>query len=512
MRNCSYFVTIFLMFEIFGHASVDSSPDADAVRFPGSANFRSDPLIISPCPKGENFCDGIDDYPNNVNVDDGLLSNELIKQKIFDDKYKPPINTRFGGGEKRACAVKKNVVYPKKAKNSKGQFVFIVNDNQYRQAVEIEQCLNEDQTCLTDDDAPYSRSTLCKQKYATYKFYAINSDREQVYDSFSLPSACLCHYKSPNSFRSNIQTRTRRNNLPFCKAGTKLSIQNNANYFPTSLPQKQANQQQVFRPIFEPQQSRPSISGRQPSQKSERQGNGVRPISGGQFDGINREFNQNRRFGQQRNVSNQRRRRNHQSRNRYTQNQRRNRRWQRDTRRGRESTNCKNPQSSFSQSPQCYPSNNIRQLLRNNADVSGELYKQVFDSQCTNTNTIATRGFAIDEDQLCSGRQHVIFPRKAKNMDNKWRFVVNIDNFTQSIEVEECDDSFVFNAGSSKEFGVCLYSGSEGNNPALTSCRQIYTEHKLLALTEAGNLEVDRFRLPSACACFVNSRFGLQQF
>eukprot|EP00091_Calanus_sinicus_P014767 TRINITY_DN32446_c0_g1_i1.p1 TRINITY_DN32446_c0_g1~~TRINITY_DN32446_c0_g1_i1.p1 ORF type:complete len:135 (-),score=17.27 TRINITY_DN32446_c0_g1_i1:349-753(-) len=91
------------------------------------------------------------------------------------------------------------------------------------------------------------------------KFYAINSDREQVYDSFSLPSACLCHYKSPSSFRSNIQTRTRRNNLPFCKAGSKLSIQNNVNYFPTSSPQKQSNQQQVFRPVFEPQQSRPSI-------------------------------------------------------------------------------------------------------------------------------------------------------------------------------------------------------------------------------------------------------------
>ena len=97
-------------------------------------------------------------------------------------------------------------------------------------------------------------------------------------------------------------------------------------------------------------------------------------------------------------------------------------------------------------------------------------------------------------------------------MDNQWRFVVNIDNFTQSIEVEECDDSFVFNDGSSDEFGVCLYSGSEGNNRDLTSCKQIYTEHKLLALTEAGNLEVDRFKLPSACACFVKSQFGLQQF
>ena len=94
------------------------------------------------------------------------------------------------------------------------------------------------------------------------------------------------------------------------------------------------------------------------------------------------------------------------------------------------------------------------------------------------------------------------------NMDNKWRFVVNIDNFTQSIEVEECDNSFGFSQGSSDEFGVCLYSGSQGNNPGLTSCKQVYTEHKLLALTEAGQLEVDRFMLPSACACYFKGNLG----
>lgn len=95
-------------------------------------------------------------------------------------------------------------------------------------------------------------------------------------------------------------------------------------------------------------------------------------------------------------------------------------------------------------------------------------------------------------------------------MDNQWRFVVNIDNFTQSIEVEECKESFGFSQGSDDDFGVCLYSGSEGNNPGLTSCKQVYTEHKLLALTDVGQLEVDRFMLPSACACYIKNGFSLQ--
>ena len=58
----------------------------------------------------------------------------------------------------------------------------------------------------------------------------------------------------------------------------------------------------------------------------------------------------------------------------------------------------------------------------------------------------------------------------------------------------------------------CLYGGAEGNNPLMTSCRQIHTEYKLLALSSAGDrLEVDTFMLPSACACYTQQNsFSLQ--
>merc|ERR1712029_504786 len=97
--------------------------------------------------------------------------------------------------------------------------------------------------------------------------------------------------------------------------------------------------------------------------------------------------------------------------------------------------------------------------------------------------------------------------------------IVNIENYTQSVEVEECydfnqdlDTTTPNSDGNNvqfgqapeipKEFGSCLYSGAVGNNPDLTNCKQLYTEHKLLALSDNGQLEVDSFKLPSACACF----------
>lgn len=105
---------------------------------------------------------------------------------------------------------------------------------------------------------------------------------------------------------------------------------------------------------------------------------------------------------------------------------------------------------------------------------------------------------------------------------------MNIGNYTQSVEIEEChhfndydykdddadhSDSVQFKNSEDeeeKDFGSCHYSGSEGNNPDLTVCRQLFTEHKLLALSEEGQLIVDSFKLPSACACFVREDLKLE--
>merc|ERR1711971_977883 len=368
------------------------------------------------------FCDFAADYPQNIVPDPRFQGTSLIKGKIFNSGSLDSsvndvdVTKRFNFGERkeRACKVRRDIIYPQKGRNSQGYYLFIVNQETFRQAVEVEQCLDEGSECLTDSDAPSSGTTVCRQEYATHRLYATDGNGEQVYDSFSLPSACLCHFRDNFGLKSGFggsgikSSSGPGSQLPICRAGIQLN-----------LPSGNVQAAQGARPP-------PILSQnfRDPSSSSS-------VIGGGR-----------------------------------TQSNRRPRPAQ--------------PPQSLSQN-----------------------FREPTNSGCPKAEA-NTRQFNINEDQLCSSRKKVIFPQKALNSQNKWMFVVNVGNFTQSVEVDECQ-GFGFGGDDDDDFGSCLYSGSQGNDPGSTSCRQLYREHRLLALNGANNLEVDSFKLPSVCACYTAS-------
>lgn len=171
-------------------ASVVNCVPDDRVRFPG-LNYPDEEeprsnLGIEPCFQNQAFCEFSSDYPHHVNIDTNLVQNTLIKAKIFDSRrssdnsdFQSIINSKRFGFSKaeekvRACRVIRRQIFPTKARNLRGEYLFIVNDAQYTQSVEIEQCQDEGSSCLTDQDAPFSGTTECRQKYATHKLYAIS--------------------------------------------------------------------------------------------------------------------------------------------------------------------------------------------------------------------------------------------------------------------------------------------------------------------------------------------------
>ena len=50
----------------------------------------------------------------------------------------------------------------------------------------------------------------------------------------------------------------------------------------------------------------------------------------------------------------------------------------------------------------------------------------------------------------------------------------------------------------------CTYGGQRGLYPSATSCRQLYSNQRLLALNDdASDVYVETFSVPSACVCAI---------
>jgi len=63
-------------------------------------------------------------------------------------------------------------------------------EENFVQAVKVERCLREGETCNIAS-AGYD-STVCRQKYSYRRLLALGEDGEQYVDSFRFPSCCIC--------------------------------------------------------------------------------------------------------------------------------------------------------------------------------------------------------------------------------------------------------------------------------------------------------------------------------
>jgi len=453
-----------LLLSYIGRCIAGPASDSSIVHFPdGAEQIRNkkdlvglsrqiDTGFIQPCPNYQDFCENTADYPWHIKVSPAVALHSLVRDKLFSTKPKPsfrvgeiPQDFEDFVEETQACRYRRSVVYPKKAKNTNGEFMFIVNKDEYKQSVGIEQCEGEGQPCETDGDAPQMNvgSTVCRQKFTTYKLYAINHDGKQIYDSFSLPSACLCYHKSKfsnfglnNLFRSNIRS-TNINSLPICPS---------------------ENQKEPFENLVDMTKLTSKRTDRRALRKQKR---------------IDRRRSRQRRPSFKANA-------------------------------------CKS--GMFCTSDRNYPYDAMLSVLKQDKQLTDKLYKEVFNSECKEAKNVISRRFLPSEEALCPSRPKVIYPRKALNLRNEWMYIVNLDKYTQSVEIEVCVDQTNGRQISDYEyqgskFGVCLYGGAEGQDPDSTVCRQKYTEHKLLAFTADSELLVDSFKLPSACACYIKDDF-----
>ncbi|GAB0091980.1 hypothetical protein DMENIID0001_069060 [Sergentomyia squamirostris] len=134
-----------------------------------------------------------------------------------------------------------------------------------------------------------------------------------------------------------------------------------------------------------------------------------------------------------------------------------------------------------------YPKTHIESLLEQNlqeyVDFKTEDY---FTADLTQRNDIP------GEESLCESYESKVYPTTGVNRDNKWLYIINQNNVTQGVRIEEC-----------RRKGQPCSLATLFPPTYVSECKQKYQYRQLLALDENGKIIKDFFMLPSCCKCYV---------
>ncbi|XP_060526600.1 protein spaetzle-like [Cylas formicarius] len=183
-----------------GHGHWNSHDNDDDMYFPNEFLSEREHFVST---RRDTTSDG--QRPNDQSVPDYPFSeirqlldkNPLLKQYF---KPTPEIGTRDKEDAEEyetLCDEKTSTqIYPKKLKNINNVEVLVVNDDkEYTQAVEYKQCGTSDGQCKIQFDN-FGYVSKCVQKYSKKQLMVFqNATKSIVFDTFKVPSCCVCVIK-----------------------------------------------------------------------------------------------------------------------------------------------------------------------------------------------------------------------------------------------------------------------------------------------------------------------------
>jgi len=181
---------------------------ASTIVFPNSINekvptvelnkFIPDSQVIEKCSMNESFCIKVDSYPRqdllHLFRTSKFMSNVYFGVDAIND-----LETRFSNNLQPFCDSLEEVIFPEAGITKDNEWRYIIQDlnndnNNYKQGIRVEKCLNAGESCKFSEHLPIGYTTTCVQKYIYKKLVAIKDSKEIYYESFKLPSCCSCMY------------------------------------------------------------------------------------------------------------------------------------------------------------------------------------------------------------------------------------------------------------------------------------------------------------------------------
>ncbi|XP_052834755.1 protein spaetzle isoform X6 [Drosophila gunungcola] len=167
--------------------------------FPDSSGtFRYQPCGKDSNEESRSFCTQVDDYPD-LSALKVKLENKFAKF-FLDDLQPTDVSARVGSpddDEVFLCKTNRRIMYPKKGQRADNTWQLIVNNEEYKQGIQIEECEGADQPCDYTANFPNTYKPICKQHYVLQNLASIETSGklDVVQQTFKIPSCCKCALK-----------------------------------------------------------------------------------------------------------------------------------------------------------------------------------------------------------------------------------------------------------------------------------------------------------------------------
>ncbi|XP_054168153.1 protein spaetzle 5-like [Oppia nitens] len=160
----------------------------------------------------DTYCEIVPNYPNKT-LKQEIEFSPIEFLEIFGNKIdgrKSYIDDDLS--EVRVCRRIPKVIYPQMAKNQANQWIYVVNEVEYIQAVVAEICESDGKSCAyLDQNLPPGMYSRCRQKYSYKRLLALHPTEKRTYsDKFKFPSCCACYVKTNDLLSRSIKTSRRK--------------------------------------------------------------------------------------------------------------------------------------------------------------------------------------------------------------------------------------------------------------------------------------------------------------
>ncbi|KAM8704969.1 hypothetical protein ACLKA7_009430 [Drosophila subpalustris] len=155
--------------------------------------------------QSRSFCTKVNNYPDLSGLK-GILSRRFAN--FFSDEPQPTdVGLRINDDEQYLCNSHVRYLYPKLGQRLDHSWQYIVNTDDFKQGILIEECDDEGEKCQFLDGLPNNYVSICKQHYVIRHLATVNNvstgQPEVANEPFKIPSCCKCVIKSKFSVDSS---------------------------------------------------------------------------------------------------------------------------------------------------------------------------------------------------------------------------------------------------------------------------------------------------------------------